>query len=132
MQARTCMAYAMVLLVIAAHAAAAHAEIRIEGSASSVRVEARDATVADVLAALAGRFALRVRGTAGDRRIISADFDGPLRRVIARVLDGYDYVIRARGDGLEVMVLGTASSNAVASPVYRVPTYPAAHLRRDE
>jgi hypothetical protein len=125
------MAYAMVLLVIAAHAASARAEIRIEGSASSVRVEARDATVADVLAALAERFALHVRGAAGDRRI-SADFDGPLRRVIGRVLEGYDYVIRTSGDGLEVMVLGAASSNAVAPPVYRVPTYPAARLRRDE
>lgn len=131
MQARTRMAYAMVLLVIAAHVASARAEIRIEGSASSVRVEARDATVADVLAALAKRFALRVRGTAGNRRI-NADFDGPLRRVIARVLQGYDYVIQARGDRLEVMVLESASPNAVAPPVYRVPTYPAARLRRDE
>jgi hypothetical protein len=124
-------AFAMVLLVIVARAGSARAEIRIEGSASSVRVEARDAAVADVLAALAERFALHVRGAAGDRRI-SADFDGPLRRVIARVLEGYDYVIRTSGDGLEVTVLGTASSNAVAPPVYRVPTYPAARLRRDE
>ena len=131
MQARTFMAFAMVLLVIAALTASARAEIRIAGSASSVRVEARDATVADVLAALAQRFAVRVRGTTGDRRV-SADFDGPLRRVIAQVLKGYDFVILARGDGLEVMVLGVASSNAEAPPVYRVPTYPAARLRRDE
>jgi len=87
--------------------------------------------VADVLAALAERFGLRVRGTVGDRRI-SADFDGSLRRVIARVLDGYNYVIRTRGDGLEVMVLDAASPNAVPPPVYAPPTYPAAKLRRNE
>ncbi len=131
MQVRTVMAYAMVLLVIAAHAGSARAEIRVQGSASGVHVEARNATIADVLAALAERFPLRVRGAAGDRRI-SAEFDGPLRRVIARMLEGYNYVIRTRGDGLEVMVLGVASPNAVPAPIYRAPTYPTAKLRRDE
>ena len=107
LQARTLVVYAIMLLAMAAHAASGPAEVRVEGSASSVHVNARDATRADVLAALAKRFDLRVRGAAGDGRI-SADFDGPLRRVIASVLDGYDYVIRTRGDGLEVIVLDTS------------------------
>ena len=126
------MAYAiMVPLLIAAHTALARAEIQIKGSASNVHVDARDATVADVLAALAEHFGLRVLGTVRDRRI-SADFDGSLRQVIRRVLDGYNYVIGPRGDGIQVMVLGTASSEAVPPPLYPVPTYPAAKLRRDE
>jgi hypothetical protein len=119
------MAYAIMLpLLIAAYAASARAEIRVEGSALNVRVDARDATVAEVLAALTGRFGLRVRGTVGDRRI-SADFAGSLRRVIARVLEGYNYVIRTRGDVLEVMVMDTASPNALPPPLYAPPTYPA-------
>ena len=126
------MAYAiMVPLMIAAHTALARAEIHIKGSASNVHVDARDATVADVLAALAERFGLSVRGTVR-YRLISADFDGSLRQVIKRVLDGYNYVIGPRGDGTEVMVLGTASSQAVPPPLYPVPTYPATKLRRDE
>ena len=99
------MAYAiMVPLLIAAHTALARAEIHIKGSASNVNVDARDATVADVLAALAAHFGLRVLGTVGDRRI-SANFDGSLRQVIKRVLDGYGdprhtYARRRnRGDG---------------------------------
>ena len=132
MRARILMAYAiMVPLLIAAHTALARAEIHITGSASNVHVDARDATVAGVLAALAERFGLRVFGTVRDRRI-SADFDGSLRQVIKRVLDGYNYVIGPRGDRIEVMVLGTASSEAVPPPLYPVPTYPAAKLRRDE
>jgi hypothetical protein len=43
----------MAPLLFAAHAASARAEIRVEGSASNVHVAARDATVADVLVALA-------------------------------------------------------------------------------
>ena len=121
----------MVPLMLAAHTAFARAEIHIKGSASNVHVDARDATVADVLAALAERFGLSVRGTVRDRRI-SADLDGSLRQVIKSVLDGYNYVIVPRGDVIEVMVLGTASSQAVPPPLYAVPTYPAAKLRRDE
>ena len=126
------MAYAITVpLMIAAHTALARAEIHIRGSASNVHVDARDATVADVLAALAQRFGLSVRGTVRDRRI-SADFDGSLRQVIKRVLNGYNYVIGPRGDRIEVLVLGTASSEAVPPPLYPVPTYPATKLRRDE
>ncbi len=55
----------IVQIVVAAYAASARAEIRIEGSASKVRLEARDASVADILAALGKRFALRSRGTTG-------------------------------------------------------------------
>ncbi len=121
----------IVPLVLAAYAASARAEIRVEGPASDVHIDARDATVGDVLAALAERFGLRVRGSVGDRRI-SADFDGSLRQVITRVLDGYNYVIRTRGDGMEVMVLSTSSPHAMPAPIYSPPTYPAAKLRRDE
>jgi len=128
---RTLAAYALVLLAMAAHAAPGQPEIRVEGSASSVHLNARDATRTDILAALAKRFDLRFRGAAGDGRI-TADFDGPLRRVIASVLNGYDYVIRTHDDGLEVILLETSSPKAVLAPVYAPPTYPTARLRRDE
>jgi predicted ATPase len=129
---RTLTAYAiMVPLLIAAHTAAARAEIRLEGTASKVHVDARDASVADVLAALTERFGLRVRGKVVDRRI-SEEFDGSMRQVIARVLNGYDYIIQTRDDRLEVTVLRTSSSQAVPAPIYAPPTYPAAKLRRDE
>ena len=41
------------------------AEVRVQGQAGDVRVEAHDATVAEILAALGERFALRYRGTTG-------------------------------------------------------------------
>lgn len=131
LQARTLVAYAMVLVAIVAQAASANAEVRVEGSASSLHVNARNATPAEIIAALAERFDLRVRGTAGNRRI-NEDFDGTLRRVIARVLAGYNYAIWTRDGRLEVFVLNTSSPHAVPAPVYAPPTYPAAKLRRDE
>jgi hypothetical protein len=122
----------MVPLLVAAHIALARGEIRVDGSASNVHVDVRDAAAAEVLAAIAERFALRVHGTVVDRRI-SGNFDGPLRQVIARVLDGYDYVIRTRDGALEeVIVLNAASPHAAAPPIYAPATFPATKLRRDE
>jgi hypothetical protein len=119
------------LLLAALHCNGVRAEIRVQGGADDVRVEARDATVADILAALAERFALRYRGTP-DGPSITATFEGPLRRVVVRVLAGYNYIIAARGDGLEVIVLSAGSPYAVPAPAFAPPTYPAKNTRRTE
>jgi hypothetical protein len=123
----------MTALLVAAHAAPAPGpdDVSVGGTAANVHVGAHDARVVDVLAVLAQRFNLRVHGPVGDRRV-SADFDGSLRRVIAYLLDGYDYIVRMRGDELEVTVLSAASSHAAPAPVYAPPTHPVAKLRRDE
>ncbi|MEH2491077.1 hypothetical protein [Bradyrhizobium sp. AZCC 2230] len=110
---------------------ALRAEVRVHGQAGDVRVEAHDATVAEILAALGERFALRYRGaTGGDG--VTATFEGPLRRVVGRVLDRYNYVIETRGDRLEVIVLGAASSDAVLAPMYAPTTRPAKNVRRTD
>jgi hypothetical protein len=131
LQVRTLKTYLIVVpLLIAAHVASACAEIRVEGSASSVHVDARDATVAEILAALGERFALHYRGTTGSRSL-TATFEGPLRHVVARALDGYNYVIRERTDGLEVIVLSTTSPYAVPAPAFAPPTVPSRRQRED-
>jgi len=105
------------LLLAALYAQCAGAEVRVQGSADDVRVESDGATVADIFTALGEHFAVRYRGTPASGSL-TATFEGPLRRVLARVLDGNDYVIRQGGDGLEVIVLGRAPGAATfaASP----------------
>ncbi len=108
------------------------AEIRVLGSVvGDVRVEARDATVAEILAALGKHFALHYRGTPGNAAV-TATFEGPLRHVVARVLGGYNYVIKSRDDGLDVLVLSTGSPYAVVAPTIAPPTYPVKVLRRTD
>ena len=82
------------------------------------------------LAALGKRFALHYRG-APEVGGITATFEGPLRRVVAHVLAGYNFVIEARGDGIEVIVLSAALPNAVPAPAFAPPTYPSKSNRRD-
>jgi hypothetical protein len=103
------------VLVAAPPRRAVAAEIRVQGSADAVRVEARDATRGEILAALAGRFALSYRGATDDRGL-TATFEGPLREVVKHVLAGYDFVINTKDDGLEVVVVSPESGVAVPPP----------------
>jgi hypothetical protein len=112
------------VLVAALHGSALGAEIRVQGSADDVRVEARDATAAEILAALADHFAVSYRG-ATESRGLTATFEGPLRDVVKRVLEGYNYVINSRGNGLEVIVVSPESATAVPPPA------PVGHRRED-
>jgi hypothetical protein len=102
------------LLLAALHPSSARAEVSVQGTAADVRVEARDATVADILAALGQHFELRFRGLPADRRVTGV-FEGPLRRVISRVLEGCDYVIQRKGDAIEVLVLNAAQPTTGAA-----------------
>ena len=118
-------------VLAALHCSCVHAEVRVEGDARAVRIEARDATVAEIFAALSERFALRSRGTPVSGNI-TATFEGPLRRVVARVLAGFNYIIADHRDGLEVIVLSTGAPYAVVPPTIAPPTYPSRSTRRNE
>ena len=102
-------------LAVALSGPAIGADIRVQGSEDAVHVEARDATRDEILAALAGRFALSYRG-ATDSRGVTATFQGPLLDVVKRVLEGYNYVITRTGDSLEVVVVSSESTTAVPPP----------------
>src|ERR1700719_1090098 len=102
------------LLVTAPLGHAIGADVRVQGSAEAVRVEARDPTGTQILAALASHFALSYRGSTDSR--FNGTFKGPLREVVKRVLDGYNYVINLTDDGLDVVVVGPASGVAVPPP----------------
>lgn len=115
------------LLLAALHCDCVHAEVRVQGQADDVRVEVRDATVAEILAVLSERFSLRYRGTPQSRSI-TATFEGPLRRVVARVLEGHNFVIEAHRDAIEVIVLSAGSAASAAS----APAIPATIIRRRE
>jgi uncharacterized membrane protein YeiH len=119
-----------ILLFAALCAHGAAAEVRVQARGSEVQVETHDATVAEILAALGASFAVHYRGSTGSRPI-TATFQGPLRRVVARVLEGYNYVIQARGNGLDVIVVSTQSPNAVPPPPIAPPTVPSRRQRDD-
>jgi hypothetical protein len=118
------------LLVAALSANCARAEIWVQGPADDVHIEANGATVVEILAALGAHYPVRYRGTPGSGGVIDT-FEGPLRRVLVRVLKGNDFVIKGGGDGFEVLVQSRESS-AAASSAAAPPVVPASLVRRQE
>ena len=89
------------------------AQTTITGAEDGLRVEARDASVQEVLAALGTKFGLRYRNiTVLDRRI-DGTYEGSLHRVVTRLLDGSSYVLSTGGGHIEVIMLSAAKRNDV-------------------
>ncbi len=101
---------------------AARSETRITGKAEAVRIEAREASLEEVLAALATKFSLRYRSKVPLGRRIHGTFAGSLSRVVSRLLDGYDHVVKRGPDGMEVLILGVSPkpSSPGESPFPRI------------
>lgn len=93
---------------------AAHAEAAVKGTVKAVRIEARASSIAEILTALTKTFHFRYRSAVDLHQPIEGTFKGPLRQVLSRVLQDYDYVVQVSpGDRIEVTVV---KSNANDSP----------------
>jgi hypothetical protein len=88
-----------------AGATSAHAQLRVEGEPDAVHIEARDVSLREVLEALHEKFHLRYRPDDALDNRLTGTFNGPLRRVAARILDGYDFAIKVTPQGIDVLVL---------------------------
>ena len=93
----------------------AHAEIILEGPADALQIEMHDASVQEVLLALGANYGLRFSSAAPLDRSVSGSFNGPLPRLVARLLDRYNYVVKSANGTLDVVVLG-ARDAAPAAP----------------
>jgi hypothetical protein len=115
--------------VLAFTVTAAHAEVRVSGDASALRVDAGGSNVAEVLAALESAVQIRVSSSVIVDRPVAGTFTGSLGQVLTRVLDGYNYVIRRQDTLTEVKILGARGERAVAVDP---PTPPAARSHAAE
>ena len=96
----------LALMLLAAEPARAATEI--EGSQNDVDLRVRNASIGDVLAALAARFKLTYRAPPNLTGELSGRYSGPLNQVLARILDGVDYVVEASDDGIRLVILNPA------------------------
>jgi hypothetical protein len=98
----------------------ARAEILLQGDATAVRLEVTQATAGEILDALRERYNVRYSTTIALDRSLTGTYAGSLPRVIARVLDGYDYVARVTADGVDIPYVRTRGSVAPASTAVSV------------
>ncbi len=120
-----------ILLAALLHGASARAEVRIAGAADAIQVEARDAPLEEVLSALRANFGLRYRSGATLDRRVSGIYEGPLQRVVSRLLEGYDFVLKSEAGVVEVLVVGGGQTGqARPSPVPAPSPVPPTPRRR--
>jgi hypothetical protein len=104
-------------MLLVAEAEAALSQVQVGGRPEAVHVEARDVTLHEVLDALHANFNLAYRSDDGLDTRITGTFNGPLQRVAARILEGYDFAMKITPQGIDVLVLrqGQAGGKVIAA-----------------
>ena len=81
--------------------------IRVVGTAEQLQLELSNNTVDDALAALRSAFDLKCRCAMSLDRRVTGVYRGNIGRVLSRLLEGYDFVIKISPSGaVEAIVLG--------------------------
>jgi hypothetical protein len=105
---------AVALAVVIATGSPVHAEVRVNGDAGAVQVDAAQSNVAEVLAALESTFRLRVNSSVLLDRAVSGTYTGALPELLSRLLRGYNYVIRRQATEIEVTIIGLQDDHTAA------------------
>jgi hypothetical protein len=91
------------------------AEMQVRGSPDAVRIEARDAPVEEILEALSRAFGMHYQLSTNLDKRLTGTYVGPLRRVVTRILDGYNFILKANNGSIVVTVLGTPGTAAAVA-----------------
>jgi hypothetical protein len=93
----------------------AEAAADVQGDPSAVQLRAENASTREVLDALAAKFGLKYKLSVQIGREVGGSYSGTLRQVLARVLDGTDYVVQVNENGIKVIVFGASGVTAIAA-----------------
>jgi hypothetical protein len=87
--------------------ALAGAEVRVEPD-NNVVVQADNASVREILDRLSGKFNLTYKLPPNLDRVRTGLYSGTLHQVLARILDGNDYIVQAGDEAVEIVVFGAS------------------------
>ena len=99
----------------------ARAGVLVEGTPAAVRVTAEQAAISDVLSAVTGNFNAKYRSAVPLDAPAGPAYAGSLAQVIARLLDGYNYVVKRDGQSTEIVVFGRRGEVAIPPPARSAP-----------
>jgi hypothetical protein len=88
----------------------AWAETKVEGTAEALRVETANSSIEEVLASLRDTLQFEYRTSIQLDQPISGSYRGSLQRVLSRVLDGYDFILKNSSEKTDLLVLGRHGS----------------------
>jgi hypothetical protein len=108
----------------------------VRGEPAAVKLELHETTVSAALAKLLAAYNVSYHSSIALNDIRDGTYKGPLRQVILRLLDGYDFIIARDGANLHVVILAKKGEHAIAAPApiqvsENVDERPAVHGSRD-
>jgi hypothetical protein len=81
------------------------AEVRVSGRAGTLKIEARHATVDEILRVLQTSYKFRFVSSGVLSNQVNGTYTGSLPRVVSRLLEGHDYVMRSSAAGVQVSII---------------------------
>lgn len=103
----------ILVALLAGSANQAFGEVLVEGQPEAVHIDARDVPLREVLDALSAKFNFQYRSNDALDTRMTGTFSGPLPRVTARILDGYDFAANIAAQNIDVLILRQHGPNAV-------------------
>jgi hypothetical protein len=91
------------------------AEVQVRGSLEAVTIEARDISVEEVLAALSQAFGMDYQSSVDLDKPLYGTYVGSLSRVLMRILQGYNFVLKTGNGSIALTVVGTPHVPAATS-----------------
>jgi hypothetical protein len=95
---------------------AARAEVRVEGNSAAIRITTGQDSIGNVLTALGPAFNVQYRSAITLDAAANPTYAGTIERVIANLLDGFNYVVKKSPGSTEIIVLGRRGEVAIPPP----------------
>jgi hypothetical protein len=98
------------------------AEVQVRGTQQAVSVNAQNASVEEILSAIRNAFGVRYRSSINLQQETTGTYEGSLYRVLQRILESYDFIVKTSEAGTEITIFGKGNAlPATASEASRVP-----------
>lgn len=101
---------ALVMMFGSMAASPLHAEAIVTGHANATRLEARNASISEVLTALGMTYQMRSRSTAELNKSITGTYAGSALEIVSHVLVGYDYLVKPAHGQLSIIIYGLSKN----------------------
>jgi hypothetical protein len=95
---------------------AARAEVRVEGNSAAIQITTSQDSIGNVLTALGPAFNVQYRSAITLDAAANPTYSGTIERVIANLLDGFNYIVKKNPERTEIVILGRRGEVAIPPP----------------
>jgi hypothetical protein len=115
----TAIALVFSLAILLSASPPAHATVQVSGTAAQLTVDAKNATMPEILSGIQSALNTTITLSGSTSRQFSGLYSGSVRQVLSRLLDGTSHIIGSRNGGLNVILL---ASNGIRDGSKPAPT----------